>query len=183
MLNFERKEGFKYEKLVTTQMDIIDKMKETEAKQKQIAIVPFTLQVSTNSGTQSLKMTRELEGELSSTQLDLVKICLMKLNHLRHLTINFVCTNDLLEVVDKNCRKLTELIGCEPNGVSAEAIHWILPRNEVNVNEMCSSNGCDVLVLGCPDLRTLTMTDAIEMHIPFPFEILPKVAILYCHSL
>ena len=80
MLDYERIWGTTDETVEKMKREGLKKVKALEEKRKRIAIVPFTLQVLTNSGTRSLKISRKYDGELGIRQLNLVKKCLEKIN-------------------------------------------------------------------------------------------------------
>ena len=73
--------------------------------------------------------------------------------NLLHLTLDGA-TNELLELVGTNCRKL-EVFNVNFKSQEIDGLHWIIPTSEDEENEICLDKGCNVKTHGCPELVTL----------------------------
>ena len=84
-----------------------------------IASVPFTLLALTNSSSQKLIINQNYDLNKKSKNIVqhffMIKESLVKTSNLRKLLMKDICTDEFLEVIGKNCRKLTELEISETN--------------------------------------------------------------------
>ena len=124
-----------------------------------------TYQILANERTQRLIIYCDAEDRLYDPA-NSVKNCLLKFSSLQQLTLDNA-TDELIEIVGKNCRKL-KMLNISHGEVTLEGFHWIVPSDEEEANEVCINNGCDVKPHGCPDLETLIIKySTLRLELPF----------------
>ena len=108
----------------------------------------------TDERSESLHLSLTNEDHIDQ----IVKNCLLKADNVKQLTLGGV-DSEFLELVGKNCRKLT-MLSLPGFYACNDDIHWITPTTEDN--ELCINNGCGVNTHGCQGLVSLDIEDYEE---------------------
>ena len=120
-------------------------------------IVYFTLKILFNKQSQKLRIKHAFheaksDDEKKDFMFKIISNIRINGENLRQLVCTAMCSDEILEAVGKNCRKLKELEIADI--VSDQGFHWILPSNEHALVDDCYFIGCNQ-AHGCPELVNL----------------------------